>query len=218
MNKLHFSILLILIVGLLMNSCQKDSGTDPKPVPDPVRVTSVTLNTTSLVLTEGDTQEIVATVSPSNADNKKILWTTSSSSVASVQDGRVTAVKQGKATITATTDDGGKTATCAVEVIAKIVSVTGVSLDKTEIELTEDETANLNATVLPDNATNKNVVWSSDNETVAKVKDGKVTAVKAGTATITVKTDDGGKTANCKITVNKKSNIEDPEDGGKIDW
>ena len=82
------------------------------------------------------------------------------------------------------------------------VSVTGVSLSATSLTLTEEETATLTATVEPANATNKGVTWSSNDETVATVDaDGKVTAVGAGTATITVTTEDGKKTATCTVTV-----------------
>ena len=183
--------------------CQKDEP-KPDPKPEPVKVTAVTLNTTSLTLIEGETAEIVATISPSNADNKKIVWATSNSSIATVNDGKVIAIKAGTATITATTDDGGKTATCRVEVKSKTIAVESVSLDKSTAELTEGDELTLISLIKPDNATNKDITWSSDNEAVATINEGKVTAVKAGTATITVKTEDGGKTATCKVTVNPK--------------
>ena len=82
------------------------------------------------------------------------------------------------------------------------VPVTNVLLDKTSLGLTEDETAQLNATVKPDNATNKAVTWSSDNISVATVDaNGLVTAVAEGSATITVTTEDGSKTATCTVIV-----------------
>ena len=167
----------------------------------PISVTSVTLNSTSMELTEGESQSLTAVISPSNAENQKVLWMSSNSSIATVNDGVVTAVKQGKATITAKSDDGGKTATCQVTVKAKTYPVTSVTLNKTLVELTEGESLTLSATVNPSNATNKSVIWSSSNESVVKVVDGKVTALKAGTAVITVKTVDGNKTATCQITV-----------------
>lgn len=84
----------------------------------------------------------------------------------------------------------------------KPIAVTGVSLDNTTLSLETGKTGTLKATVAPDNATNKSVSWSSDNTDVATVdSSGKVTAVKAGTAKITVKTTDGAKTAVCTITV-----------------
>ena len=91
-----------------------------------------------------------------------------------------------------------------VNAIRKTVSVTGVTLDQTTLSLQEGATATLKETVAPDNATNKTVTWSSSDEKVAKVDAGKVTAVKAGEATITVTTADGKKTATAKVTVTAK--------------
>ena len=172
-----------------------------------VNVTEVTLDKTELTLTEGETETLTATVKPDNADNKKVKWSSDKTDVATVGgDGRVTAVKAGEAVVTVTTEDGGKTATCKVTVKAKAVNVTEVTLDKTELTLTEGETETLTATVKPDNADNKKVKWSSDKTDVATVGgDGRVTAVKAGEAVVTVTTEDGGKTATCKVTVKAKA-------------
>ena len=170
----------------------------------PIAVTSVTLDSTSITLIEGENHTLTATISPSNAENQKVLWSSNNTSVASVKDGIVTAIKVGTATITAKSDDGGKTATCTVTVEAKTIPVTGITLDKTSYEFTEGDEFTLIATVNPENATNKNISWSSSNTSVATVDNGKVKALKAGTATITVKTEDGNKTATCEITVNAK--------------
>ena len=169
-----------------------------------VNVTGVTLDKTTLELTEGESQTLKATVAPENATDKSVTWSSSATNIATVDaNGKVTAVAAGTATITVKTNDGGKTATCAVTVKAKIVSVAGVSLDKTTLELTEGESQTLKATVAPENATDKSVTWSSSATNIATVDaNGKVTAVAAGTATITVKTNDGGKTATCALTVN----------------
>ena len=182
--------------GIVLIGCSEE--------PAPVAVASVTLDSTSIILEEGESRNLTATVSPSNAENKTVLWTSSNSSVASVKEGLVTALKPGSATITVKTEDGGKTATCQVTVNKRIYPVTGVTLDKTSATLTEGDEFVLTATVNPSNATNKTVTWSSSDKTVATVSDGKVTALKAGKATITVKTEDGGKTATCEVTVNAK--------------
>ena len=177
-----------------------------------VNVTEVTLDRTELTLTEGETETLTATVKPDNADNRKVTWSSDKTEVATVGgDGKVTAVKAGEATVTVTTEDGGKTATCKVTVKAKAVNVTDVTLDKTELTLTEGETETLTATVKPDNADNRKVTWSSDKTEIATVGgDGKVTAVKAGEAVVTVTTEDGGKTASCKVTVKAKAvNVTD---------
>ena len=172
-----------------------------------VNVTEVTLDRTELTLTEGETETLTATVRPDNADNRKVTWSSDKTDVATVGgDGRVTAVKAGEAVITVTTEDGGKTATCKVTVKAKTVNVTEVTLDRTELTLTEGETETLTATVKPDNADNKKVKWSSDKTEIATVDgDGRVTAVKAGVAVVTVTTEDGGKTATCRVTVKAKT-------------
>ena len=167
-------------------------------------VADVTLSKTFVELTEGDVTMLVATITPDNATNKNVTWTSSNPAVATVNDGKVTAVAKGNATITVTTEDGGKTETCLVKVNAKVYPVTGVTLNKTSVELTEGDETTLVATITPDNATNKNVSWSSSNPAVVSVKDGKVTAVSKGDATITVTTEDGGKTATCSVKVNEK--------------
>ncbi|MBR0533774.1 MAG: Ig-like domain-containing protein [Bacteroidales bacterium] len=169
-----------------------------------VAVTGVTLNKNTLSLVEGESETLTATVAPDNATNKAVSWKSSDDKVATVADGKVTAGKAGKATISVTTADGNKTATCEVTVTAKTIAVTGVSLDKNTLSLVEGASETLSATVAPENATNKAVSWKSSDETVATVADGKVTAVKAGKATITVTTADGGKTADCEVTVSAK--------------
>ena len=172
-----------------------------------VGVTEVTLDKTELTLTEGETETLTATVRPDNADNRKVTWSSDKTEIATVDGaGRVTAVKAGEAVITVTTEDGGKTATCAVTVKAKAVNVTEVTLDRTELTLTEGETETLTATVRPDNADNRKVTWSSDKTEIATVDGaGKVTAVKPGEAVVTVTTEDGGKTATCRVTVKAKT-------------
>ena len=159
---------------------------------------SVTLDKTTLSLAVGETEQLTATVKPDDATDKNVTWTSSDESVAKVVNGKVTAVKSGKATINAKCCDktGGKTAECAVTVT---VPVTSLTLDRTTLSLAVGETAQLTATVKPDDATDKNVSWTSSDEFVAKVDNGKVTAVKSGKATITAKCCD--KTAGCAVTV-----------------
>lgn len=170
-----------------------------------VAVTGVTLDKTTADLTVGDTLKLTATVSPSDATNKNVTWTSSNDSIASVAaDGTVTANAAGNADITVTTADGNHSAKCTVAISPANTSkpVTGVTLDKTTAALTVGGTVKLTATVAPTDATNKNVTWSSDNESVATVAtDGTVTAKAAGTAKIKATTADGGKIAECTVTV-----------------
>ena len=167
-----------------------------------VPVTGVTLNQTSISIVPGGGETLTATVTPADATNKKVTWKSSNEAIATVDaNGIVIGVAAGTATITVTTEDGGYTATCAVEVI-NFVNVTGVTLNKTSTTIAVGASETLTATVTPDNATFKNVTWKSSNEAVATVDaNGKVTGVKAGTATITVTTVVGGETATCAVEV-----------------
>ena len=168
-----------------------------------VSVTGVTVTPTTLTLVEGGKASLSATVLPANATNKEIGWSSSDDTVATVDaNGQVTAVKEGTATITVTTVDGNKTATCTVTVVSEVVSVESVSVSPATLNLNKGQEATLTATVLPENATEKSVTWSSSDDSVATVDaGGKVTAGKEGTATITVTTVDGKKTATCVVTV-----------------
>ena len=171
----------------------------------PVSVTGVTLNKTSLSLNVGSSETLTATVAPSNATNKGVTWSSSNNNVATVSNGVVKGVGAGTATITVTTSDGGKTATATVKVTAPTISVTGVTLNKSTLNLVIGESSIVVATVAPSNASNKNVTWSSSNNNVATVSNGTIKGIGAGTATITAKTADGGKTATVKVTVSKVS-------------
>ena len=164
----------------------------------PVPVSGIVLDKTTIELFEGETTTLKATVSPDNATDKTVVWSTSDASIATVDNnGVVKAIKVGKVTITAKAGD--KTATC--EVTVKPVPVSGVVLDKTSVELLEGETITLIATVSPDNATDKTVVWSTSDASIATVdNNGVVKAIKVGKVTITAKA--GDKTATCEVTVN----------------
>ena len=173
---------------------------------EPVAVDGVTLDESSITLVVGGNQTLVATVTPADADDKSVTWSSSNSAVATVTDGVVTAVSSGTATVTVTTVDGGYTATCQVTVEAAEVHVAGVSLDISEMTLVEGQTGSLVATVSPGNATNKSVTWSVDDDSVVNVdQNGLVTAVSPGTATVTVTTVDGGFTATCQVTVEERA-------------
>lgn len=176
------------------------SATVPAPT---VAVTSVSLDKDSLSFTgTGSSQPLTATVSPSNATNKTITWSSSNTSVATVSNGVVKAVGLGTATITAKSNNG-KTASCKVTV--NPIQPNGIkATPETSTLYGLNGTVKLTANVVPSNATNKAVTWSSNNTSVATVSsDGTVKAVGYGTAVITAKTVNG-LTSNCTITVNKE--------------
>ena len=162
------------------------------------------MNPTSETIKVDETFTIVATVSPSNAGNKKVTWKSSNTSVATVDtNGKVTGIKAGTSTITCTTADGGKTATCSVKIEAAAdILPTSVTLNPTSKTVKVGEIFTVTPTVLPSNATNKNVTWKSSNTSVATVdSNGKITGVKAGTSTVTCTTVAGNKTATCSVKV-----------------
>ena len=171
-----------------------------------VDVEKVSLNKSATTLTEGESETLTATITPSNATgDKTVKWSSSNEAVATVDsNGKVTAKKAGTAVITATSSNG-KSASCTVTVKQKEIAITGISLNKGTTSLTEGESETLTATITPSNATgDKTVKWSSSNGAVAAVdSNGKVTAKKAGTAVITA-TSSNGKTAGCTVTVKQK--------------
>ena len=171
-------------------------------------VTGVSVAPTSVSLLIGETATLVETVEPEEATNKTVSWSSDNPSVAIVgSNGDVTAVGEGTAIITVKTADGGFTANSTVTVDP--VSVESVSLDITSLGLIIGETQTLVATVLPDDATNKTISWSTSDASVATVNSsGLVSAVAEGSATITVTTADGDFTATCDVVVDPVPDID----------
>ncbi len=204
---MHAKTLKILLTAILPVSITSTISTistscGSKIIP----VQSIELNDDSIVLilnSSEDLFKLTATVLPENATNKKVLWVSNDWSIASVdKDGNVKAVSEGITTITAYADNGEKTATCKVTVAEKIIPVESVSLSSEILNLRVGGHATLVENILPENATYRDVIWSSSNESIATVdKNGKVTAVSGGKADITVTTKDGNKTATCAINV-----------------
>ncbi|MCQ2114893.1 MAG: Ig-like domain-containing protein [Bacteroidales bacterium] len=183
-------------------------------------VTEVLLDKTSLELTEGDAASLQATVNPSNATDPSLNWSVDDKTVLSITpEGnrlQIQALKPGSATIVVSSVDGGKMAMCKVKVNSSFISVESLSLDKTTLSLYEGAVAALAVTVNPSNATDPRVEWSVDKpELLSVAADGTkatLTALKAGTAVVTVKSLDGAKTVSCTVTVS-----EDPLANGSID-
>lgn len=166
------------------------------------KVTGITLDKKELKLGVGDTQRLIASVAPTTATNKKVLWTSSNEAVATVNEtGVVTAKSLGAAIITATTEDGKKAATCAVTVLVPLQSI---SLSSSTLRLTKGETATLTATVEPENATYPTIVWTSDNSKIASVSsNGLITANDRGNCVITAASEDGTIVATCVVAVSE---------------
>jgi len=172
-----------------------------------VAVQGVSLDKTTADIAKGATLKLIATIAPANATNKNRSWSSDNEAVATVSDsGVVTAVGEGTATITVTTEDGGKTATCAVTVTDNTIAVTGVSLNKASASIVIGDSLKLIAEIAPSNATDLSRTWSSSNTEVATVSpEGVVSALKAGTTTIMVSAANGEFTATCIVTVTEKA-------------
>ena len=174
--------------------------------------TSISLDKTSLAFsTLNNTQKLTANIAPDNVANRRVAWSSSNTSVATVdENGIVTPKANGRAIITATTTDGTNlSATCAVTVA---IATTGISLDKTSLsfgDVYSSTRETLTATISPDNAANKSITWKSSNSTVATVSSTGVVSPKGyGTATITATTSDGTNlSATCEVVVNVATTV-----------
>lgn len=195
--------------------------TSSTPSPStPVAVSGVALNKKVATVNVGKTVTVKATVTPANADNKTLVWTSSNTKIATVSNGVVKGVKAGRVIITAKTTDGSNiSATCTVTVKQP---VTRISLSKKATMYTGKKLT-LKAKVNPANASNKALTWKSSNTKIAKVaSNGVVTGVKAGTVKITATAKDGSrKSATCTVTVRQsvskitlsKTNVVLPKKG-----
>lgn len=195
--------------------------TSSTPSPStPVAVSGVALNKKVVTINVGKTVTVKATVTPANADNKTLVWTSSNTKIATVSNGVVKGVKAGRVIITAKTTDGSNiSATCTVTVKQP---VTRISLSKKATMYTGKKLT-LKAKVNPANASNKALTWKSSNTKIAKVaSNGVVTGVKAGTVKITATAKDGSrKSATCTVTVRQsvskitlsKTNVVLPKKG-----
>lgn len=199
------------------------TNTEPSSTPSPstpVAVSGVALNKKVATINVGKTVTVKATVTPANAANKTLAWTSSNRTVATVSNGVVKGVKAGRVVITAKTTDGSNiSATCTVTVKQP---VTSISLSKKATMYTGKKLT-LKAKVNPANASNKALTWKSYNTKIAKVaSNGVVTGVKAGTVKITATAKDGSrKSATCTVTVRQsvskitlsKTNVVLPKKG-----
>lgn len=179
-----------------------------------VSVTGITINPPTVSMVNGSTKQLSAVISPLNATNKNVSWISSNTSVATVDaNGLISAVSVGTTEIKVVSADGNLEATSLVEVTP--IPVTGISVNPAAAAVVEGNTMQLEATVLPSNAANKNVSWSSSNTAIATVDaNGLVTTILSGVVQITATTDDGGFTATSEITVTVNTNITN---AGKTD-
>lgn len=198
-------ILGILASLPLLFACDKQSDTIP--------VTGIAVDPTSVELVDGESFTVTATIYPVDATNKRVKWTSSNPSIL-VADGKITTSFKsgtspslvngkpvlGHGTVTATSEDGNKKAQCQVTVFANTAAVTDIRLSETSLQLKKGESHALTATVLPDNAIEKTVKWTSSDNTVASVdQTGTITAIGGGKALITASA--GGVSSSCSVDV-----------------
>ncbi len=191
-----------------------------------IPVEGIELNTNNVTIKEEERYTLKASILPENATNKNVNWVIEDEDVASIEDGLIIGIKEGTTKITAITEDGEFEAYCTLVVEKKAtlddrVAVTGVKTDKTKIELEVGSSTTIVATVQPENATNKNVTWKSNDESIASVSEkGIVTAKKEGKTTVVVITEDGLYEKEIEVNVTKKENSDDDiykPDGDKKD-
>lgn len=167
-----------------------------------VPLEGVSLEPADLSMTVGTAQVLKPVFTPANASNQKVGWSSDSPAVAAVNEsGVITALQPGTATITVAAEEGGYTDSVIVTV--KGIPVEGISLNHSKFMLAAGETHLLSAAILPRNASNPAIIWSSSDPSVATVDSGgRVTGVGAGVAVITATTGDGGFAAGSEVTVN----------------
>lgn len=166
----------------------------------PVNADGIALNKTTLKLVLGTSETLSYTISPPSATNKEVIWTSLNSDIAVVdQLGKVTAIGVGDTEIEVISKDGKVKTAC--KVVVEPILVTSLSISKSAASLIVGETTQLSVSILPANATNKSITWSSSNSSIANVDaDGTVTAVGVGNVEVSAKSENG-KIASSLISV-----------------
>lgn len=206
-NNLSKKIFMFLLIGALLPiGCSEDESENAEAT---IHVEKVKLAKNRISLVAGMSEALAVSVIPENASDKTLVWSSNHTEIANVDEaGILSALKPGTATISCKSIDSEKVDFCLVSVTAKPVPVESISLDETEITLKIKEKLTLTATIIPDTATNQNVAWNSSNPAVVSVDDdGNLEALALGNATITAVSEDGGKEANVKVTVDNKGEL-----------
>ena len=217
-----------------------DEKPTPEPTPVEVKANKITLNKENVTFTAlNQTFSLSATVTPENAEEKAVGWNSNNMSVVTVdKDGKITAVGKGSAEVFCFLKSNGEVfAKCSVTVQIpdtqpeptkpeqkptepEVVKVSGITLNPNiNLKFEEGSSYTIKATVVPSNATNTSVKWASSSPDVATVDDnGNVTAIKAGSTTVTCTAVDGsGVSASCPVMVTAKSTTTNPSEQDKTD-
>ena len=197
----------LIAFALSAVSCNKEKQPDAPEgpgTPEVVSVVEVKLDKTTLHLMEGETSQLTATVLPDNAENKKVTWSVDNTDVASVTDGLVMGLLEGTATVTVTTEDGGKTATCVVTVEAEIIPPSSVNILQDEYELEVGDEYDMTHQYNVNGTGDLSVTWTSSDPDVAVFESNKIIAKKAGTTTLKAAAVHGDKYDECLVKVYDK--------------
>lgn len=213
-------ILIIIIIFLLIHNCSlmkknreyENSGgnidiieigcDDNRCKPIPKEIESIAFDDNKVSIKKGDSLKLIVSINPVELSSSKLTWKSSDESIVTVdENGIITGIKNGKAVITVTSSNE-KTATCTVEVVNDSVNVKKINLSVSKNTITVGSVIQVKAKVEPSNATNRELVWTSSDPSIATVDaNGIVKGIKNGTVTITAKTKDGKVVASTKITV-----------------
>ena len=189
MKQKHLLMALFGILSFIVSSCGEST----------VSPSGVTLNKTVLTLKKGMNEKLIAKVVPEDVSNSKVIWTSSDNSVVSILDGECTAINGGTATVTATTEDGKFSASCVVIVA---IDVTSIAFPDGDITLKRGNQTNLVVKILPEDATNKTLIWKTSDASIATVDaSGKITAINKSVAKIIATTEDGTVIGTCNVFV-----------------
>ena len=204
-----FLILLMILFAFIgcstsINSNDNNNNSE-EPNENIIKATAIKLSVYNLIIDKGQEIQIVATIEPDNATDKSITWTSSDTNIATVNNGLVKAINYGEAILTA------KCGTINAIIKVKVrIPVSKVLMSSSEINLNIGEKSFISATIQPDNATNKDITWSSSDETIATVINGTITAISKGTAIITATADgiSGATTVNVIVPITGIQNSE----------
>lgn len=180
-----------------------------------VNATSIMLSESEISIVKGESKKITAIIHPDDATDKELTWSTSNPNVATVENGTIKAINGGNAVITVAAEGGKVKATCYVSVTVPVQSIT---ISQEQLSLVVGQKYALSATILPNDATNKDIKWSSSNSNVVSVDNGQITAVNPGTAEIMAISKDGNHTASCKVTVRKSQTVDYNPYGNGQKW
>ena len=171
-------------------------------VVDKINLKSINISPETLTLTEGNNGKLNVSFNPENATDKKVTWKSSNTKIVTVDEsGNIKAISPGSATITAISNDGEYESSSKITVKSLDRSLKSISLNKTELTLKVGESETLSINYNPSYASNKDVSWSSSNNDIVTIDNGKVTAIKPGTVEIKATSKEGNHESICKVTV-----------------